>query len=123
MAQINHSGAIVDHQKLDWINKQHILKRAETKEGLLSLVDILKPFADQKYASQLNNTKHAYRLEQNYLAQVIDNIKERIRNVSDIPTLCSYYFVQPDFTSADAQALKKKLKQPAIGKKEKENSI
>ena len=117
MSQINHSGAIVDHQKLDWINKQHILKRAETTEGLHSLVDILKPFVDQQYASQLKDTENAYRLEHNYLVQVIDTIKERIRNVSDIPTLCSYYFVQPDFTSADAQTLKKKLKQPAIGKK------
>ncbi|OBZ86939.1 Glutamate--tRNA ligase [Choanephora cucurbitarum] len=114
MSQINHSGAIVDHQKLDWINKQHILKRAETSEGLHSLVDILKPFVDQQYASQLKDTENAYRLEHNYLVQVIDTIKERIRNVSDIPTLCSYYFVQPDFTSADAQTLKKKLKQPAI---------
>ncbi|KAI8364334.1 glutamyl-tRNA synthetase [Choanephora cucurbitarum] len=114
MSQINHSGAIVDHQKLDWINKQHILKRAETTEGLHSLVDILKPFVDQHYASQLKDTENAYRLEHNYLVQVIDTIKERIRNVSDIPTLCSYYFVQPDFTSADAQNLKKKLKKPAI---------
>lgn len=46
---INHSGAIVDHQKLDWINKHHLLKRAETKEGLSSLVDMLQPLVNASY--------------------------------------------------------------------------
>ncbi|KAI8053682.1 glutamyl-tRNA synthetase [Gilbertella persicaria] len=110
---INHSGAVVDHQKLDWINKHHILKRAETTEGLNSLVDILKPFVIQHYGD-LKDTQDAYRLESPYLAQVINTIKERIRNISDIPQLCSYYFTQPDYTSTDAIALKKKLKQPAV---------
>lgn len=104
----------MDHQKLDWINKHHILKRAETPEGLNSLVDILKPFVNKAY-HQLEGTQQAYRLSNEYLAQVIDTIKERIRNVSDIPSLCSYYFENPDYTSADALALKKKLKQPALG--------
>ncbi|KAG2206869.1 hypothetical protein INT47_007626 [Mucor saturninus] len=110
---INHSGAVVDHQKLDWINKHHILKRAETPEGLNSLVDILKPFVNKSY-HQLEGTQQAYRLSNEYLAQVIDTIKERIRNISDIPSLCSYYFENPDYASADALALKKKLKKPAL---------
>ncbi|GAA5795598.1 hypothetical protein HPULCUR_000959 [Helicostylum pulchrum] len=110
---INHSGAVVDHQKLDWINKHHILKRAETKEGLHSLVDILKPFVTKSY-QHLEGTSQAYRLDTDYLAQVIDTIKERIRNISDIPHLCSYYFKDPDYSSSDALTLKKKLKQPAL---------
>ncbi|EPB83705.1 glutamyl-tRNA synthetase [Mucor circinelloides 1006PhL] len=111
---INHSGAVVDHQKLDWINKHHILKRAQTKDGLDSLVGILKPFVDKQYLSALQGTQNEYRLESNYLAQVIDTIKERIRNLSDIPKLCSYYFEEPNYESTDALALKKKLKQPAM---------
>jgi glutamyl-tRNA synthetase len=45
---------------------------------------------------------------------VIDTIKERIRNIGDIPQLCSYYFKEPDYQSKDAIALKKKLKNGAI---------
>lgn len=99
---------------MDWINKHHILKRAETKEGLHSLVDILKPFVTKSYL-HLEGTSQAYRLDNDYLGQVIDTIKERIRNISDIPHLCSYYFKDPDYSSSDALALKKKLKQPALG--------
>lgn len=44
------------------------------------------------------------------------SIQERIRNISDIPQLCNYYFENPNYESADALALKKKLKQPALGK-------
>jgi glutamyl/glutaminyl-tRNA synthetase len=104
----------VDHQKLDWINKHHILKRAETQEGLNSLVDILKPFVNKSY-HHLEGTQQAYRLGNEYLAQVINTIKERIRNISDIPHLCSYYFENPNYTTPDALALKKKLKQSALG--------
>lgn len=68
----------MDHQKLDWINKHHILKRAETKEGLNSLVDILKPFVNKQYLSNLKGTEKEYRLDSNYLAQVIDTIKVNI---------------------------------------------
>lgn len=74
MKDINHSGAIVDHQKLDWINKHHILKRAETPQGLDSLVDILKPFVTTSY-HHLEGTDKAYRLENQYLSRVIDTIK------------------------------------------------
>ena len=52
LKHVNHSGAIVDHQKLDWINKHHLLKRAETSQGLQSLVDILKPFVNDAYSNR-----------------------------------------------------------------------
>lgn len=99
---------------MDWINKHHILKRAETPEGLNSLVEILKPFVNTSY-HHLEGTQLGYRLSTDYLSQVIKTIKERIRNISDIPSLCSYYFENPDYTSPDALALKKKIKQPALG--------
>lgn len=110
---IGHSGAVVDHQKLDWINKHHMLKRAETAEGLQSLVQILKPFVKQSY-QHLEGTDKSYRLQDEYLSKVIDTIKERIRNISDIPRLCSYYFETPDYQSTDALNLRKKIKQPAL---------
>ncbi|PHZ09221.1 glutamate--tRNA ligase [Rhizopus microsporus ATCC 52813] len=111
---INHSGAIVDHQKLDWINKHHLLKRAETKEGLNSLVDMLKPLIDNRYSNSLKEINKEYRLEPNYLSKVIATIKDRIRNIHDIPDLCSYYFIEPNYESKDAVTLRNKLKQPAI---------
>lgn len=68
----------MDHQKLDWINKHHILKRAESKEGLGSLVEILKSFVNQTYKAKLAGTNHQYKLENDYLAKVINTIKVKI---------------------------------------------
>ncbi|KAG1057440.1 hypothetical protein G6F46_005171 [Rhizopus delemar] len=111
---INHSGAIVDNQKLNWINKHHLLRRAETKEGLSSLVDMLKPLIEENYMNRLKDTKNEYRLQPDYLRQVISAIKDRIRNVHDIIQLCNYYFIEPDYQSSDSTAMKKKVKQPAL---------
>jgi hypothetical protein len=69
----------VDHQKLDWINKHHILKRAETKQGLDSLVEILKPFVYQIYEKNLKGTNQEYKLENDYLSKVINTIKVKWR--------------------------------------------
>jgi hypothetical protein len=90
---INHSGAVVDHQKLDWINKHHILKRAETPEGLNSLVDILKPFVNKTFYDRLKETKEAYRLENNYLSKVINTIKVMKKNITSSKMIMCLYFV------------------------------
>ncbi|KAI8990920.1 glutamyl-tRNA synthetase [Mycotypha africana] len=111
---INHSGAIVDQQKLDWVNKHHLLKRAETPEGMDSLVDILKTPVHEQYQGLLKGTNDEYRLNRSYLKKVINTVKERIRNISDIPRLCYYFFKEPDYETKDAIALRKKVKQPAL---------
>lgn len=51
-----------------------MLKRAETAEGLQSLVQILKPFVRQSY-QHLEGTDKSYRLQDKYLSKVIDTIK------------------------------------------------
>ncbi|KAF7726470.1 Glutamyl-tRNA synthetase [Apophysomyces ossiformis] len=114
LGHINKSNAIVDIGKLDWINKQHILKRAQTAEGLQSLVDILIPYVEEKFETSLKGSSNALRLERNYLTQVVDTIKDRIRNIRDIPDLCSYYFIEPNYASSEAIALKKKLNTRAM---------
>ncbi|SAM08104.1 hypothetical protein [Absidia glauca] len=110
---LHHSGAVVDPMKLSWINKQHLLRRTQTTSGLQSLVDLLSPLVNNQYASRLNR-EYEYRLSPAYLKQVISTVKERIRILNDIPTLCSYYFIEPDYTTKEAIDLRKKLKPNAL---------
>ncbi|CAO3634122.1 unnamed protein product [Cunninghamella echinulata] len=105
LSHLHHSGAIVDPLKLSWINKQHLLKRASSDEGLNGLVDLVLPLIHEKYSNAISPT---------YLRQVIITIKDRIRNIHDIPNLCGYYFSSPNYTTKDAMELKKKLKKSAI---------
>ncbi|OAD70314.1 hypothetical protein PHYBLDRAFT_156019 [Phycomyces blakesleeanus NRRL 1555(-)] len=89
LKQLNKSNAVVDIGKLDWMNKQHLLRRAQTPEGLESLVDLLQPMIKTSFET-------------------------KIRNIRDIPQLCGYYFVEPDYDSDDAKALYKKLNKQAV---------
>ncbi|KAI7869064.1 glutamyl-tRNA synthetase [Spinellus fusiger] len=111
---INKTAAVVDISKLDWINKQHLLRRTETPEGVKSLVDILQPVVETMFKDSVSITTRLEahektRVEPEYLSDVIHTIKDRISNVHDISRLCGYFFVAPDYTSTDAKALYERL--------------
>ncbi|KAL0089911.1 glutamyl-tRNA synthetase [Phycomyces blakesleeanus] len=114
LKQLNKSNAVVDIGKLDWMNKQHLLRRAQTPEGLESLVDLLQPMIKTSFETKLQEENASSRLERTYLSAVVNTIKDRIRNIRDIPQLCGYYFVEPDYDSDDAKALYKKLNKQAV---------
>ncbi|ORX56243.1 glutamyl-tRNA synthetase [Hesseltinella vesiculosa] len=99
---LHRAAAVVDPMKLGWINKQHLLRRAESPDGLASLVDDLAPLVQQRLDKSASSQ---------YLGQVISTVKDRIRVLKDIPDLCSYFFVPPDYTRPEAETLKRKLKQ------------
>ncbi|CAO3684849.1 unnamed protein product [Umbelopsis vinacea] len=115
---VNNSNAIVTLDKLDWINKQHLLRRASTPSGMKSLVEMLQPLVKQAYGDQLAQLSQEHRVEQEYLTGVISTIKasisDRIRNINDIPSLCTYFFVEPDWKSEEAAVLLKKLNKQAL---------
>ena len=54
---MNDSPAVVDVDKLGWINKQHLLNRAETAEGILSMANYLQPIVHDTF-----NKKYVYAL-------------------------------------------------------------
>lgn len=74
----------------------HLNRRAETKEGLLDMAAMVRP----KIESDLGPLEKEHTDE--YIGQVIDTLKERIKNVYDVPTLCGYYFKNPTYTSEES---------------------
>ncbi|GJJ72355.1 glutamyl-tRNA synthetase [Entomortierella parvispora] len=103
LKNIQQSNAVVLRDKLDWINKMHLLRRAETPEGLKQMAAMVRP----KIESDLGplSKKHT----DDYIALVIDTLKERIKNVHDVPTLCGYYFKTPTYTSEESVAYRGKV--------------
>ncbi|KAI8063865.1 glutamyl-tRNA synthetase [Gongronella butleri] len=102
---LHRAAAVVDTAKLAWINKHHLLRRAQTPAGRQSLVDILAPMIHTRYGQNA--------FDNQYLDKVIHTVKDRIRVLKDIPELCSYYFEAPDYTRPEALTLKRKLKADA----------
>ncbi|CAG8604557.1 9107_t:CDS:10, partial [Scutellospora calospora] len=99
LEHIGKSGAIVMYDKLDWLNKQHLIRKSETPNGLAELVSLLKPLV-------LNESDEKYKLGDLYLSKVIMTIKDRIKNINDITELCGYFFVHPDYSSPESKAVR-----------------
>lgn len=108
------------------------------EKGII-LFKIFPFFDDQEVVDscvviRLKSTKDNYRLEDEYLSNVIMTIKvsmtystkfpglliykigttlffelsqDRIRNIKEIPKLCEYFFVNPNYSSQESQSLRK----------------
>nr|CAG8502851.1 14922_t:CDS:10 [Entrophospora candida] len=100
---IGRSGAIVTREKLDWFNKQHLLIKTESNDGLNELVSMLKKLVDEKFGKQLKASNEKYRLEDEYLSN------DRIHNIKEISSLCDYFFIIPDYSSSESINIRAKL--------------
>ncbi|KAG0309082.1 Glutamyl-tRNA synthetase [Dissophora globulifera] len=104
------SNAVVLREKLDWINKMHLLRRAETQEGLQAMAVLLRP----KIEADLGVLPPKY--SNDYIARVIDTLKERIKNIHDVPALCGYYFRTPEYNSQESLAYRNKIGDDTLGR-------
>ncbi|KAI8050819.1 glutamyl-tRNA synthetase [Syncephalis plumigaleata] len=100
---LNRSGAVVSHEKLDWLNKQYILKRCK-EHDINPLIDQLQN-AISHYA---NDTKHTTSMidinDRTYLERVIYTSKERVNTINEIATLFPFFFTSPNLHSNEALA-------------------
>lgn len=80
---INKSKATVMPEKLEFLNRQHILQKMDSAGGQIELLSSLKVY--------LNGTDFS----DDYLLSVLHTMKERIYTIKDIPTSCSYFFTAP----------------------------
>jgi glutamyl-tRNA synthetase len=103
LKNIQQSNAVVLRDKLDWINKTHLLRRAETQEGLNEMAVIIRP----KIEADLGPLADEHSNE--YIGRVISTLKERIKNIHDVPELCGYFFKTPTYTSEESVAYRKKI--------------
>ncbi|CAG8563700.1 4097_t:CDS:10 [Ambispora gerdemannii] len=107
--QIGHSGATLLISKLDWMNKAHLKRKMGSTEGLKELVKSLKPLIQEKFSDELTTRGESWKLDNEYLSKVILTIGDRTRKISDIPELCGYFFISPDYDSSDSLALRAKI--------------
>jgi len=83
LERVNKAGAVFDLQKLNWLNAEHLRKKSN-----LELVSLLK---DEIQKSKFNNQNYS----DNYLALVIEAMKERVSFVKEFIDTCSYFFEAP----------------------------
>lgn len=104
LGNVNNSGAVLDVNKLDWMNSQYIREKSDEE-----LATLLKPYWEQA-GFDVTETS------QNYLTAIAALEKERLKKLSEIGERTAYFFEQPEYEpgllvwkKSDAQTTKKIL--------------
>lgn len=93
LERVGKSGAIFNHDKLNWLNQQHI--------RLLDTNDIIEQLAPQM-------KKHNINADHSYWVQVINLMKDRVNFLSEFITFSGYFFNDP--TEYDVETVSKRWK-------------
>ncbi|KAI9591994.1 glutamyl-tRNA synthetase [Syncephalis fuscata] len=98
---LNRSGAVVAHDKLDWLSKQHLLKKCNEHDVASLIEQIRKHLPDHAMSNEMIpiDTK-----DNSYLERVLYTSKERITTIKDITTRFAFFFNDPDLKSNEAEA-------------------
>ena len=81
LERVGKSGAVLNVEKLNWINQQHIRRKTDNE-----LAEMLKPILKQKGIAVSN---------EGYLLKAIALMKERVTLVQDFAEFGSYFFEEP----------------------------
>ncbi|KAH9891169.1 glutamyl-tRNA synthetase [Cubamyces lactineus] len=99
---LTHRRSVLDPVKLEYINKHHLMRLMSTPEGLRTLAERAYPYVKDTYPDSPYTTVP-------YLEKVISVLQGRTTKLSDIPSLGPFFFVEPDYSSSEAQRMKQSL--------------
>ncbi|KAJ3795867.1 glutamyl-tRNA synthetase [Lentinula aff. detonsa] len=95
---LTHRSSILDVTKLEYINKHHLMRTWSNPKGLEELAKrvhgLVKDVFKASPYTTVNNIKNAITL-----------LEGRLTNIHDIPIHAPYLFVDPDWTSVEAQSM------------------
>lgn len=92
---INKAESRVDIAKLDWLNRKHIGRQWESGPELL--IRDLRRILEYDHPDLIQRAFDLRVSTDAYLGSCVGLIKDRIHTVKDIPRLCSYLFVTPEY--------------------------
>ncbi|KIK66142.1 hypothetical protein GYMLUDRAFT_158716 [Collybiopsis luxurians FD-317 M1] len=102
LTALTHRSSVLDVNKLEYINKHHLMSIWSTPDGLNELAHRIHGFIKEKFPSSPHTT--------------VDNIKDaisllqgRLTNMQDISHHAPYLFVEPDFSTDEARSMIKSI--------------
>ncbi|KAI0367459.1 glutamyl-tRNA synthetase [Pilatotrama ljubarskyi] len=99
---LTHRRSVLDPAKLEYINKHHLMRLMTTPEGLRTLAERTQPYVREAFPQSPH-------VELPYLEKVISALQGRTTKLSDIPSLGSFFFVEPDYSSPEAGKMRQSL--------------
>ncbi len=92
--RLSKNPAIFDPKKLQWINSVHIRNLSDEK-----LLELSKPFLE----------KAGFRTDDEKLMKILNSVRDRIKEFSELPELVDYFFKKPkttvEFNESEKEAL------------------
>ncbi|CCL98936.1 uncharacterized protein FIBRA_00943 [Fibroporia radiculosa] len=102
LSSVTHRRSVLDPQKLEYINKHHLMRTMSTNDGTSVLADRVRALVKKSFPHSPFTTVQ-------YIEDVILVIQGRMVNLNDLPVLASYFFIEPDYTTAEALTMRNRL--------------
>ncbi|KZT09062.1 glutamyl-tRNA synthetase [Laetiporus sulphureus 93-53] len=102
LAAITHRRTVLDPMKLEYLNKHHLMRMMSTPEGLSNL-------AERVHIRVKEAFPHSQYTTVDSIKEVIAMLQGRIMNLNDLPSLASFLFIEPDYTTEEAQSMRQSL--------------
>ncbi|KAI0757473.1 glutamyl-tRNA synthetase [Daedaleopsis nitida] len=99
---ITHRRSVLDPAKLEYINKHHLMHLMSSDSGLRTLAQRTQPIVKEAYPDSPYTSL-------TYLEQVISALQGRTARLSDIPALAPFFFVEPIYSSDEAEKMRQTL--------------
>lgn len=96
LAKVNKSGAVLDVDKLDWLNNLYIRKLSEDKLIEYTLPFLISAGLVVDDGATLHN-KSGKIITKDFVAAIMNIEKERLKNFTEIGERVKYFFEQPDY--------------------------
>ncbi|MBF0587366.1 glutamate--tRNA ligase [Prosthecochloris sp. N3] len=104
LERVGKAGAVFNIDKLNWIEKQYIKDRPTEK-----IISVIKPLLQEELGKKETEMDTERIQSDEYLAQVIELMRERVNFESEFVTFCDYFYFDPE--EYDPAAVKKRWKQ------------
>ncbi|CAL1696806.1 unnamed protein product [Somion occarium] len=102
LSSLTHRRTVLDPNKLEYLNKHHLMRIAETDEGLTALAEKVHDVVKAAFpTSPYTNVA--------YIKDVISALEGRIVNIRDLPIYGAYFFLEPYFQGDEAIKMRKRL--------------
>ncbi|KAN0101307.1 hypothetical protein V8E55_001291 [Tylopilus felleus] len=102
LASLTHRRQVLEPAKLEYLNKHHLMRSWKNDQGTLYHARRIQDFVRTSFpSSQQTNSEH--------IANVIHVLQGRITILQDVPSLAPYFFVDPDYSTPEAQLMRQSI--------------
>ncbi|KAL4069213.1 hypothetical protein J3A83DRAFT_4095337 [Scleroderma citrinum] len=99
LGSLTHRRNILDPAKLEYLNKHHLMRSLQSEETTAHHADRIRELVKSAFPSSQYATP-------DYIAKVVHVLQGRMINVFDVPVLAPFFFIDPDYTSTEAQSMR-----------------